>query len=471
MAFDALLGSAAKLLRRPVVSVLLVGIAVRLAIFPFMEVGYDSDFWALIIRNMQSGEGLYGLEGYYYTPVWGYILGVVSLLGETFLNIGVMGERLVGALPAESYTAWFLSGTVTTVPFNIWIKLSLLVSDILVGYTVYRLVKDKTGDEKKAALGFALWFLCPAVICVTSISGMFDTFSVLFTLLSLMLVRKDRPFLGGSMLALAVLTKFFPAYLFFVLIAYIAMKHRDDRKAARGIACFCAGMTAMALVMVLPQILDGTVLESLLFMTNRASGGGGTLIGMLTGLGAVSIYGLLVPASAYLALRMYRSRRDPDSSLFKYALLIVALVFIYPPTPQYLMLLIPFLAYYSVVADREFLRGWAVVSVGAAAFVLAGNFFHMLSFGAFLGPDQLAHIMELAAASQQTLFLGQSAMGIAYTLAGAVQYLGVLSVLYIFLRNHALSRKGPGLDDPAIIVSKAVESKEPVPEECGSCRL
>ena len=49
---------------------------------------FDTNYWAIVTRNIQMGEGLYGLRGYYYTPVWGYILGFVSMFDSFFFNIG-----------------------------------------------------------------------------------------------------------------------------------------------------------------------------------------------------------------------------------------------------------------------------------------------------------------------------------------------------------------------------------------------
>lgn len=418
-------------LKRPVVLVLVAGILIRLLIFPFMEVGYDSDFWALIIRNMEGGEGLYGLEGYYYTPIWGYVLGAVSVFQEAFLNIGDMGARFVEVFPAESFEGFFFSSNVTTVAFNFWVKIPFLISDILVGWLVYRLVKEKTGSEKKATIGFALWFLCPMIICVTSISGMFDTFAVLFTLLSIILVRKDHMLMGGVMLAMAVLTKFFPAYLAFIILAYILAKHKGDGTALKNAVYFVAGAIIAFLVFMLPQIMDGTFVESFLFIINRSGIESTTLLDTLKGVSALMVYGVLIPVSAYLAYRLYRTDKGKDDTLFKYSLLIIALLFLYPPTPQYLVLIIPFLAYYLMTADPDLKKSWILISVGATVFVLAGGAFHFFSFGAFLGTLQLEHIMEIAVQLQQPWLLGFSMTQYVYTIAGAIQYIGVLSVLYL----------------------------------------
>ncbi|MDR3075477.1 MAG: hypothetical protein LBU30_05530 [Candidatus Methanoplasma sp.] len=433
------------LIRHPVFLIAVAGIMIRLFIFPFAEVGYDSDFWATIIRNLESGEGLYGLEGYYYSPVWGYILSFVSVIQESFLNIDVMGLRVHEAFPVESFTEWFFTATVTSVKFNFWIKIPFLISDLLVGYLVYWIIKDKTGDMKKATIGFALWFCCPLVICVTAISGMFDTFSVLFTLLCIIMVRKDKLFLSGLLLSFAVLTKFFPAYLIFILLAYIVMKHRDDGKAVKSVIISAAGAAVGFIVLMAPVVAEGNLSESLLFITTRAGGDAVTLFGEIASKGAVLMYALGILVSLILAfLLTKKDRGELDDSFFKYMLLMMAFVFLYPPTPQYLVLLIPFLVMYMVMRDWRFKWCWLLISVGGALLILSGNFVLFLSLGAFTDIMSLDQIMSAVDWFQAPLFSEISPRHIFYYSSGIIQYLGVVLISYIFLKDMYTGRRSEG---------------------------
>ena len=61
-------------LRHPVITILSVALLVRLVLMPLLTYDYDIYHWAVIIQNFQSGNGLYDVAGYYYTPTWGYIL-------------------------------------------------------------------------------------------------------------------------------------------------------------------------------------------------------------------------------------------------------------------------------------------------------------------------------------------------------------------------------------------------------------
>lgn len=429
--------------RHPIFLILLAGVVIRLFIFPFFEVGYDSDFWATIVRNLESGEGLYGLEGYYYTPVWGYILSFMSVLQESFLNIDVLGARIVEAFPIESYTDWFLTATVTSVTFNFWIKIPFLICDIIVGYLIYWLIMDKTQDTKKATIGFALWFLCPLIICVTSISGMFDTFSVLFTLLCIIMVRKDKLFLAGVLFAFAVLTKFFPAYLIFIFVAYILVKHRDDGLALKGVMTAAIGALIGFVILMAPQIIDGTVGESLLFITARTGGGDtATLLEQIASKGAIVIYAMGILVSIVLAaLLSKKDKSELDDSFFKYILLMATFIFIYPPAPQYLVLLIPFLAIYMVTKDMEFKKSWILISLGGMFFVFGSNFALLLSLGTFTDIVSLDYIMSMVEWFNSPLVFGVSPMYLVYNGAGMVQYIGVISIGLLFYHKERLNKK------------------------------
>lgn len=429
--------SAVAFVRRPVVLVLILGLAIRLILMPIFAVGYDSNFWALIVRNIESGNGLYELEGYYYTPIWGYILGAWSVFQETFLNIDILGTRLLEALPVESYTDWFLkaSASLTSVEFNFWVKIPFVICDAVVGYLIYWLIKDRTDDERKASWGFALWFLCPVAVVVTSVSGMFDTFSVLFTMLCMILVYKDRYFLGGAMLIFAVLTKFFPAYLLPILVAYVLLKHRSDGKGLKSLSyAVCGGILAFFVIM-LPQMMDGTFVDSFSFITNRSGGAseGASIFDILVSKGALIFYAVMIMVSTAIALKLYRSdEAGADARFFKWSAVMIAALFLYPAVPQYLVLLVPFLVYLMVTSNRRYMISWILLSIGVTVFVFAYNFTLILSLGAYTGLVPMDFILSMAAGFQTPLVGQFSAMSIIYLVGGMIQYAGVVSVLWIY---------------------------------------
>lgn len=417
-------------LRHPLFIFLILGLVIRLVLYPLLEVGFDSDCWAMIIRNIQSGNGLYELEGYYYTPVWGYILSIVSVFQEFVFGIDVMGIKPSEVLPIDGYS-WAFSSMVTSIAFNFTVKLPFLISDAIVGYLIYWLVKDKTGDTRKATIGFALWFLCPVSILISSVSGMFDSFAVMFTLLCIIMLRKDKMMLAGILFAFAILTKFFPIYLIFILIVYVLHRHKDDGKALQSVVLAAVGVVIGFLVIMIPQILEGTLSESILFVTTRMGGEDiTTLFDTIVSWGATVFFAAMIVVSALIALHMHKkSEGDIDDSIFKYVLITVALLFLYPPLPQYIVLLIPFLVLYMVMYQKELKLSFILISIGSIIFVLAGNFSELLSFATFSDLMSLDYVMSMIEVFQTPLTANITPMIILFCVGGVIEYVGVLSVL------------------------------------------
>lgn len=139
-------------LSRTVILVLAIGLAIRLLLAPLLTYPFDIEHWAVVIQNINSGNGLYNLSGYFYTPVWGYILGFESFVINAFGGIPVMGERVTDLFPIEALGFRFYTATTTTIVFNVVMKIPFLIADVVVGYLLWQLVMEKTGDSKKSNL-------------------------------------------------------------------------------------------------------------------------------------------------------------------------------------------------------------------------------------------------------------------------------------------------------------------------------
>ena len=87
-------------IRHPFLLILVVGIILRLLIASF-SMGFDADYWAVVLRNIEAGDGLYVAEGYYYTPVWGYVLGLIGALQTVFMDLGEVALRVIEAFPVR----------------------------------------------------------------------------------------------------------------------------------------------------------------------------------------------------------------------------------------------------------------------------------------------------------------------------------------------------------------------------------
>jgi hypothetical protein len=397
--------------------------------------------WALTIQHIQAGAGLYSVDGYWYTPVWGYFLGIWSW----FMNLfGVVdyGRVFDAALPLELLPLGH-TATVTTIAFNVMVKIPLIIADVIVGYLIYKLIKDTSGDEKKATYGFALWFLCPLVIFTSAVQGMFDVISVMFMLVSVIALRKKHDVLAGTAFAAAVLTKMFPGYLIFAFIAYLALQHKGDRKTfltRTGIVAAAAAV--MSFIIYLPQILDGTVMRSLSFLSSRVS----TAVSETASSGAwdsiassgmsliLFLQPLIFAAAIFLAYRMYKKGDATGDQFFVCCAATMAVAFVWPAVPQYTLVLLPFIIFMAAMFDKRFFVPFSLIVAGAVILDIAmANFSLLMSLAAYTNMLDIGTVVAGAEWMNSQLLPGVSKQLALMTIGGAAEVIGVLlSLLYLF---------------------------------------
>ena len=149
-------------LKHPILFLLVIGVLIRLVVMASSMI-YDLDYWAVVIRNIEAGNGLYEAEGYYYTPVWGYILGLISSIQEYVLCLGEIAVRVIEAFPVEYIPDTYYTATAPSLAFIYSVKIPLMFFDIVMAFLSMAIVRDYTSDDRKSVLAFALTFLCPVL--------------------------------------------------------------------------------------------------------------------------------------------------------------------------------------------------------------------------------------------------------------------------------------------------------------------
>jgi hypothetical protein len=457
-------------LERPIAIILIAGLVIRLILMPLFAYGYDTEHWAITIENLEAGAGLYGLPGYWYTPVWGYVLAVLSFLMNIFGGIDY-ANFFPEILEVQSLTMYY-TATLTTPSFNFIVKIPLLISDLIAGYFIYKIIFERTKDKKKATYGFALWFLCPLVIFVSAVHGMFDSISVLFMVLAVYLLIRDKDMiigrsessrlrigrrgldiLAGASFSIAIFTKIFPLFIVFALIAYMAMKHEGDRKMflrRLGMASF--GLGLMTLLIYIPQIIAGTVLESFSFLFSRTDylnephiapshGVWDAIVSFGMKL-VVLIQPLLLAAAAIFAYWMYRKGRGrSEEALFLCLTVTMALAFIWPPAPQYLLVLLPFLIFFIVMFDKRFMIPFIVIVTGALIMAIP-NFSLVLSLAAYTDILDTDKVVSLMVWMEGPLFLNIPRYLLPMAVGGAMMVIGSLTAILYGIRYERERRDG-----------------------------
>ena len=434
-------GYVIRILKSPAFLIVVLGLAIRFLLAPFLTYDFDVYHWGVIIENIQSGNGLYEVAGYYYTPVWGYFLGTLSILQDALMNLDLFGIKFTDMLPLEDLICRFHTSIITSPAFNVAMKVPLIICDVAVAILLHWLVKERTHDERKATAAVALWMLCPTVIYMSGVQTMFDSFSALMMLLTVILVYRDRTFIAGAMFSVATLLKFFPAFCIIVLVAYIYVKHRDDGKAIVRIAEAAVGAGLMTVVLIIPQILDGTVIDALSFVIGRVDG---STDAVMSAVSYVSMALMLVSMFLF-GYKMLRTEGNEDDMLFKYVLLAFALAMVTSVTPQYMIVFLPFLILQLVSSEGRYRACWLLISIGSFIAALSINNLSLLvATSEYMGMLSSGWIIDCMQALESIKVLGMDIVSLTNGIGGVIEAVGILLIPIIYYREW-ISRKVPAI--------------------------
>lgn len=438
--------------KRPLVIILIVGILIRIVLIPLATYNYDIPFWATTIQHAQSGNGLYELRGYYYTPVWGYILGSLGMVANFLFGIpsyGIMADSLITSTSAD----WEYYGIVVVSPeFSIFIKAVITIFDILCGYLIYIIVKKFGYDEKKAVLAFGLWFLCPIVLYTSAVHGTFDNISIMFMLLTFLMLMDRRYFLAGAMFSLAAFTKYFPAYLIFILFIYIIKMNKGRDAKLMATIWVIAGFVAATLLILLPQFLEGDISEAFGFVSNRVTSID-TMAESLWGIIASDGYSIVLILQpiifaililiAWKAYKMeYKAFRD---NFMLMVMLSSAVIFLWTPAPTYLMVMLPFLIYIIVTAETPALKRYMIpfilISITATLYAIAMHNYSIL-FQSSIYYGLVSADTVLAGIEWMDFYIISSVtrQNLICVLLGAAETIAIYSVFIVYIYNNKLEK-------------------------------
>ena len=216
---------------RPIVYLILAGLAVRFALAFYSAHAGDQFQFAAIALGQVYGSGPYANPNI-YPPGWDLILGglgrIVSyavppsgILFPTTINIALQGA--IG----------FWEPTYMVSPVFVFSeKLLFILFDLAAGLLLYQLALVSRIPQMSPKLVFSLWFLNPLVIWESSVHGDFDVLPTFFALLAMLFVLRGRPMWTGVSLGLSIILKLFA--LFLIPIALVLLLRRKDQGNLRG---------------------------------------------------------------------------------------------------------------------------------------------------------------------------------------------------------------------------------------------
>jgi len=347
--------------------VLVVGLAIRLFFIPFTSSPFDvAAGWVAVVDGTYSGDTIYESGWYFYPPVWGYILSILSGVADV-IGMGSFGDVFPSIYEGQVLTIGH--GMLTNMGFNILVKIPALIFDVLAGVVAYEIVKRLTGDQKKAVIGFALWFLAPVVIMSSSILCMFDSIMMFLMMLSLLTFMDKRYFLTGMLLSMAFLTKVFAIVIVPVMIAYILSEYDLDlKKRMRNLLYAASGFILMCVIIYLPAIVMGEFQDSLWFFTSRESAYGGSFSWSPSFNNVFFYFPFL--AVGYLAIFAYMlTRRENRERTFLWLMVLSIIPIFSLPfvayTPTYGITILPAILILYSFKGRVALIPWVLLAVYA----------------------------------------------------------------------------------------------------------
>ena len=379
--------------------VAIIGLIIRYVVGAFFTYPTDVIYWVIVSENLFSNEGLYGLPGYYYTPVWGYVLSAVtSVVGLLGIPLGEYVPELVGPNMVLDWT-----NTLPSFGYAMAIKTVLFIFDLLVAIVLFRIGMRLYG-EKRAFWMFTIWFLCPFTIVISSIRMMFENLEILLLLLALLCMVERRPSWAGVMIALSLMTKPYGIFLCVLMIGYSYAQSQSMRYTAQYI---CA-MAVTALVLFVPVILNGQLDEAMMWLTNRAYDTG-------TGYNStLNLVPFILFASFVASALMALSGKASITALIVTNAVLTSMTLLNPGNIQYYLVLLPMallMSYRSniiVIIAFLILSGFAFISYSTWSSVL---YVHE----GYIGSDLLESFVSILRPIDSTLSYNWFKSVVAYT--------------------------------------------------------
>lgn len=245
-------------------NLILIGLLIRFLLC--FWTGNPSDFEIFIRTGYHVAHGasptqqrVFYVEGL-GQPIYPYVsgLGYPSAWGLCL----ALAYKTYQLVPFSSYFYYFL------------LKLFPIAGDLIATYIIYRMVLNYTGDVKKAEKLSLVFFLCPFVIFISSVWGMFDSIPLLFTLISILLLISNKPYWSAFSLGLGILFKVIPVIYLPVELLFLWKK----RGVIDAVLCLLIAMIVPFVLMLTPIIFyNWRISEATVTVFSQTQRSGGVL--------------------------------------------------------------------------------------------------------------------------------------------------------------------------------------------------
>ena len=335
--------------KEKIIIISVISLAIHIAAILLLTHLGDPEHWPRIIQTVNSGNGIYGLDGNYYTPMWGYLLSFVDMIVQFTGSIPFFGDVIAELFPWEDIPGTKPSIVSPQIAFAT--KIPMAICDIIVGYMLFKIVTEFINSEKKGIIAMALWCFCPMVIYMSCVQGQFDCISTLLVLITIKLLREDRPLLAGIGFGFSVWLKMFPSVCLLLFVGYLLKKYGKN-EGLKKTALAAIGAGAVTIILLIPQIMNGELPIVFGFFTGRS--------GNSTG---ITLYDIVVKIRLYLMLLLtvilmiwsfigiQKKEGDLGKYLYLYAGVLITVATIISRGYQYVPSFIPFILLFALISD------------------------------------------------------------------------------------------------------------------------
>lgn len=257
----------------------------------------------------------------------------------TYFTIGGY-QALVSPLLGEGFNEWVGdAGANSTVnntgifKYLVLLKLPLIFADLAIAFLLLGFFKNK----KNAIKAFELWLLNPFTIILIYAFSNIDLYTVLLTLVSLLLAKRNKLLLSSVILGLAISFKLYP--LLFVPFLFLTAKQMKEKILVTVVPIVIFVLSLIPLwskAFVNSALISG--LSTRMFSPNFEIGFGESIIVGLFLITALFFYGLLL---------------DQKVKLFNYLVSLILIIFSFSHFhTSWLLWIAPFLVILAIKKDN-----------------------------------------------------------------------------------------------------------------------
>ena len=242
--------------------ILISGFLLRAAIAPFTSHNFDVLGCKHAVRTYYEEGKLTLFSSWTSPPTWFFIL-IGFYAPYAFLRTLGFPDFRVYYQPILSVEVFF-------------IKLPLILSDVLSSYLIYKISRKQNLDERSSRMAAATYIFNPFSIFISSIWGMFDSLAVAFTLLGLYFFLNKRFFISSAIWGLGVKWYSLMFIPFLSVIYFQETKRKNVRKIFTSLLIFIIGFGIFASTLIIPHLLHGDTayLEQVLSFRLKVGSGG-----------------------------------------------------------------------------------------------------------------------------------------------------------------------------------------------------